>query len=78
MKASEAQKRASKKWEDNNMESIRFRVPKGKKELINECAVANGESVNSMLNRLTDKEIERIKNKHKWIMLFYYSSYSLW
>lgn len=63
MKASEAQKRASKKWEDENIESVRFRVAKGKKELIQECAIKNNESVNSMLNRLVDTEIKKVLKK---------------
>lgn len=58
----EAQKRANKKYEDEKTESIRVRVPKGKKALVQECAKANNESVNSMINRLIDNEIElRIK-----------------
>ena len=58
----EAQKRANKKYEDEKTESIRVRVPKGKKALAQECAKANNESVNSMINRLIDNEIElRIK-----------------
>lgn len=63
MKASEAQKRASKKWEDENIESVRFRVAKGKKKLIQECAIKNNESVNSMLNRLVDTEIKKVLKK---------------
>lgn len=63
MKASEAQKQASKKWEDNNIESVRFRVPKGKRELIQECAIKNNESMNSMLNRLVDTEIKKVLKK---------------
>lgn len=59
---SEAQKRASKNYEDNTVESIRFRVPKGKRKLIQECAEKNKESVNGMLNRLVDQEIEKNKS----------------
>lgn len=58
----EAQKRANKKYEDEKTENIRVRVPKGKKALVQECAKANNESINSMINRLIDNEIElRIK-----------------
>ena len=59
MKATKAQKLASKKWEEENNESIRFRVPKGKRKIIQKCAAANNESVNAMLNRLVDKEINK-------------------
>lgn len=60
MKATKAQKLASKKWEEENNESIRFRVPKGKRKIIQKCAAANNESVNTMLNRLVNSEIKKI------------------
>ena len=53
-------KKSQAKYEAEKVESIRFRVPKGKKLLIQECAKKNNESVNSMLNRLVNLEIERI------------------
>ena len=56
----QAQKNANQKYETEKVESIRFRVPKGKRDKIQECAAKNGESVNEMLNRLTDEEIERV------------------
>lgn len=65
MKASEAQKKASLKYERETVESIRFRLPKGKRVLVKKCADANKESVNAMLNRLVDKEIERVLTKKK-------------
>ena len=57
---SEAQKKASAKYEKEKTENVRFRVPKGKKELVDACAKKNGESVNAMLNRLVDEEIKRV------------------
>lgn len=63
MKATDAQKQASKKWEDENNESIRFRVPKGRRKVIQKCAAANDESVNTMLNRLVNKEIKKVLKK---------------
>ena len=54
----EAQKRADEKWRKEKIERITFRVPKGKRDLIQRCAEINGESVNSLLNRLTDAEIK--------------------
>lgn len=57
---SEAQKRASKNYEENTVESVRFRVHKGKKQLIQKCANKNKESVNGMLNRLVDNEIKKV------------------
>lgn len=56
----QSQKDANKKYESEKVESIRFRVPKGKRAKIQECASKNGESVNEMLNRLTDEEIRRL------------------
>jgi len=60
MAYSEAHKRANAKYDQESVDSIRFRVPKGKKALIKQCAEKNSESVNSMLNRLVDVEIERV------------------
>lgn len=55
--ATEAQKKASKKYETEKIESIKLRLPKGKKELVQKCAELNNESINKMINRLLDKEI---------------------
>ncbi len=55
-----ALKDAQTKYEAEKVDSIRFRVPKGKKELIKKCAEKNEESVNAMLNRLVDDEIEKV------------------
>ena len=57
---SDAQKKASAKYETKKTDNIRFRVPKGKRELIHACAEKNGESVNAMLNRLVDREIKKV------------------
>ena len=57
---SDAQKKASAKYETEKTDNIRFRVPKGKRELIHTCAEKNGESVNAMLNRLVDREIKKV------------------
>ena len=58
---SDAQKKASAKYETEKTDNIRFRVPKGKRELIHACAEKNGESVNAMLNRLVDREIKKVR-----------------
>lgn len=54
MAISDARRRANNKWLQEKVESITFRVPKGKKELIQECAAQNGESVNAFINRAVD------------------------
>lgn len=58
MTVSDAQKRATEKWNNEKVDSIRLRVPKGKKELIKECANKNNESINGMINRLIDQELK--------------------
>lgn len=54
MGISDARKRANDKWREK-FDEIRFRVPKGKKEEIQEFAAKRGESVNALLNRAVDK-----------------------
>lgn len=64
MPISEAKRQANKKWNDANMKErydrIQLVVPKGKKELIQICAKGQGESVNGLINRLIDAELERM------------------
>lgn len=61
----EAQKKANRKYEIEKTENIRIRVPIGKKELIQKCAELNNESINGMVNRLLDKEIENMLHNQK-------------
>ena len=59
MTVSDAQKRATEKWNNEKVDSIRLRVPKGKKELIKECANKNNESINRLIDQeLKSKNIE--------------------
>lgn len=60
MAYSEAQKRATAKYNAKAYERIELRVNKGKKELISRVAEANGESVNALINRVIDQELERL------------------
>lgn len=53
----EAQKKANRKYELEKTENIRIRVPIGKKELIQQCAKVNHESINGMVNRLIGEEL---------------------
>lgn len=57
MGISDARKRANDKWREK-FDEIRFRVPKGKKEVIQEFAADRGESVNAFINRAVDKAME--------------------
>lgn len=58
MASTEAQKRASEKFDKEKIDRIALRVPKGKKELISKCAKINNESINGMINRLIDAELK--------------------
>ena len=60
MRSKEAIKKAQREYEKNTVERVPFRVPKGKKDLIQKCAAKNNESVNEMLNRLADNEIKKV------------------
>ena len=59
----EAQKRATAKWHKEKVEEIKFRVPKGKKEIFKAHAEKRGESVNAFLLRAAEETIEREKDK---------------
>ena len=59
MPRSEALNRAIKKYEAEKVERIIFRVPKGKKALIQEYAAQRGESLNAFLNRVVNEEMEK-------------------
>lgn len=59
MATSEAAKRAVKKYDQEKIDRIAMRVPKGKREAIQAHAQEQGESVNAFLNRAVDETIER-------------------
>ncbi len=61
MTTSEAQKRASKKYVENNLERMNIRVPKGKKDVIKAHADAMGESINGFVNRAIEEAIKKDK-----------------
>ena len=65
MPRSEAMARASKKYEQEKVERVAFRVPKGKRELIQTHAANRGESVNEFINRAVDEAIERDQTSKK-------------
>lgn len=56
---SEARKRANKKWITEKTENITFRVPKGKKALIQKYAADHGESTNAFINRAVDETMKK-------------------
>lgn len=58
-----AQDRAIKKYDAEKVDRVVFRVPKGKKELLQQHAAAQGESLSAFLNRAVDEAMERDKKK---------------
>lgn len=59
MPSSEAMKRAIKKYDQEKIDRIPLRVPKGKKEIIQAHAASRKESVNAFLNRAIDETMQR-------------------
>lgn len=59
-KVTEAQKRATAKYNAKAYERIELRVIKGRKEIISKVAEANNESTNALINRAIDRELERL------------------
>jgi predicted HicB family RNase H-like nuclease len=59
MATSEAMMRASKKYISEKLDEVKFRVPKGQREVIRNHALTQGESVNAFLNRAVKETMER-------------------
>jgi predicted HicB family RNase H-like nuclease len=59
MPATKAQQRAVNKYVKKNYDEVKFRVPKGKKNAIQQYAAAHNESVNAFLNRVVDETMQR-------------------
>lgn len=65
MGLSEARKRANDKWREK-FDEIRFRVPKGQKEMIQAHAEKHGDqSLNAFLVRAVKEAMERDKSSSK-------------
>lgn len=62
MAYSEAQKKAVKKYNEKSYDEIKVRVKKGNKEIIQKYAQDNKETVNGLINRLLENEIEELDN----------------
>lgn len=63
MPTSEAQKRATTKYQAKTYDKMTFRFHKGKKDIIETHAATYDKSVNSFVNRAIDETIERDKKK---------------
>lgn len=59
MTISKAQIRATAKYQKENYDEIKLRVPKGKKEVIQNHAKAKGETVNGFVTRAINETLER-------------------
>lgn len=59
MPRSDAMDRAIKKYEQEKVDRVIFRVPKGVKEQIQEHAEKQGESLSAFINRAVQETIER-------------------
>lgn len=63
MASTEAQKRASAKWNREKVDDLRIRVPKGLREIIREHASRQGETINAFVFRAISEAMERDDNK---------------
>lgn len=63
MPRSDAMNRAIQKYDREKIDRVMFRVSKGKKELIQEHAACQGESLSAFLNRAVDETMARDQNK---------------
>lgn len=63
MPTPDAVKRATRKYDLEKIDRVFMRVPKGKKELLQEHASSQGETLNSFLNRAVNETMERDKSK---------------
>lgn len=59
MTISKAQQRAVAKYDAKAYDKILLRLPKGKKEIVQAHAEAQGESVNGFIGRAIDEAMER-------------------
>ena len=59
MSRTEAEDRAIKKYEHEKIDRVLLRMPKGKKDIIQQHVQTTGESVNSFINRAVNEAIER-------------------
>lgn len=63
MARTEAQLESSRKYHNEKLEEIKFRVPKGEKVHIQAHAAANGESTNAFIYRAVRETMKRDQEK---------------
>jgi predicted HicB family RNase H-like nuclease len=59
MKPSEAQKQASKKWNTEKVDALHIRLKKGMREVVQNHAAGQNESVNAFVTRAIEETIKR-------------------
>ena len=59
MPATEAQMRATAKWQKEKTDEVRFRVPKGERSIIQAHAKEQGESTTAFIKRAIRETMER-------------------
>lgn len=59
MPTSESRLRANKKHIEEKLDEVKFRVPKGQRDVIKAHALKRGESVNGFLNRAVAETMQR-------------------
>lgn len=58
MVVSKAQIKAVEKYNKNNYEEIKIRVPKGKKEIIKDASLKRNETMNEFINKAIDVRLQ--------------------
>lgn len=58
MPYTEAQKKATAKYMKNNLDDIKVRVPKGKREIYKAHAERQGKSLNALIIELLEKDMQ--------------------
>lgn len=53
-----AQQKATRKWNENNLDRLYINVPKGQKDIIKAIAESKGESLNSYVGKAIQKQLE--------------------
>lgn len=58
MPTSKGQQKASRKWNENNLDRLYIFVPKGQKEVIRTMAESKGESLNAYVSKAIQRQLE--------------------
>lgn len=53
-----AQQKATRKWNENNLDRLYINVPKGQKQILKSIAESKGESLNSYVGKAIQRQLE--------------------